>query len=765
MQFLASHQERNETRPPEDAGAAVDSRRRMHWAGLAFVVGCGLVMARIVSLEVHQGDAFRNEATKPQERRLYPAGMRGRIISSDGVVLAVDRPSQSLAMEYRRLQQPLDEAWLRRMARAKLTRSERRDSARVAQSEAQIRVELAELHRRLAELCRLSPAEWDRRRARIERQVTQISQRVNERREAREVARVEADRLQTPEPAQAVRSWFGRLTEHAWKLLTPDDDRAPSAPIIVAEELDYHVLVDDLSESMVAEIVAHPTLYPGVRIEQCMRRVYPGKHLASQLAGHLGVISPEEVDAASHAAFPHEYHVKDRVGRLGLESYYETILRGTRGTSVELLDHAGRVMSTKRESAPLSGQDLVLSLDAALQETAERLLDGALARRPRELSNTGQAKSPIGGGAVLALDVENGAVLVAATAPRFDPNLFSDGTASQVELLLADTSHPLFDRATKMAIAPGSVFEVVSAMALLAEPNFDAQEPFDCHGYWRQPDQRRCSIYAREQVGHGRMTLGDALAQDCNVYFFHHAAALGPPRLIEWALRLGFGRTTGIDLAGESPGSLPTPANIRDLEGHAWRLGDTQSLAVGQGSLTVTPLQMARVMAALANGGRLVTPHLVSELKGGTADGSGQAMAATLAKFQPLRDSSPTIPGLERGILQQLRDALLVSAESWQNDEVPAAEDLAGMIAGKAGTAETGSGRPSHAWFAGYAPVDHPRVAFVVVLEHAGDEQLGACPVAKRLAMRMRQLGYFDPDGRSRRENVTVAEGTGAHVE
>lgn len=764
MQYLVPHRERSENRSPEDAASAVDSRRRIHWTALAFVVGCGLVLARLLSLELHHGESFRHEATKPQERRLYPAGMRGRILSSDGIVLAVDRPSQSLTVEYRRLQRSLDEAWLRRMARAKLTRTERRDPERVAQSEAKLRVELAELHRRLADLCGLSSAEWDRRRARIERQVTQISRQVNERREAHEAAKEEAARQQALDSASTDRSWLGSLVEHVQWLLTPEDSRAPSAPIIVAEELAYHVMVDDLSESMVAEVVAHPTLYPGVRIERRMRRDYPGKTLASQLVGHLGVVSPEEVEIAAHSATPHEYHVTDRVGRLGLESYYEGVLRGTRGVSVELLDGAGRVMSTRSERDPASGKDLVLSLDAALQETAERLLDGALARRPRELSISGPSTSSIGGGAVLALDVESGDVLAAATAPRFDPNLFTDGTASQVEILLADTAHPMFDRATRMAIAPGSVFEIVSSMALLAEPDFDSQEPFDCQGYWRQPDQRQCPIYSREQVGHGRLTLGEALAEDCRVYFFQHAAELGPPRLIDWALRLGFGRTTGIDLAGESSGLLPTPGNIRDIEDHAWRLGDTQSLAVGQGSLTVTPLQMARAMAAIANGGRLVTPHLVRKLDGEAAGSRGQPMDEALSKFQPHRNYSQPIPGLEGRVLQQLREALLVSAESWQHEsELSVDDDM--KIAGKAGTAEAGSGRPNHAWFAGYVPANHPRVAFVVVLEHAGDAPRGACPIATRFALRMRQLGYFDRDGSSRREHVAAAEVTGTNVE
>ena len=185
-----------------------------------------------------------------------------------------------------------------------------------------------------------------------------------------------------------------------------------------------------------------------------------------------------------------------------------------------------------------------------------------------------------------------------------------------------------------MALPPGSAFKVVTAVALLESASVDPEKAFFCQGYLHQPDRQRCEIYVRQGVGHGDVTLADALGVSCNVYFFHFAGLMGPRPLVAWAERFGFGRPTGVDLPGEAVGTLPSPENIRQLEGHAWRTADTQSMAIGQGSLTATPLQMVRMMAAVANGGRLVTPHVVERVKGFRVQGFRLGQTGQ-------RDSSP----------------------------------------------------------------------------------------------------------------------------
>jgi penicillin-binding protein 2 len=240
------------------------------------------------------------------------------------------------------------------------------------------------------------------------------------------------------------------------------------------------------------------------------------------------------------------------------------------------------------------------------------------------------------------------------------------------------------------------------------------------------------------------MTLSDALAQSCNVYFFHHADRLGPDALTSWASRFGFGEPTGVDLPGEASGTLPTPGTIRQIEGHAWRSGDTRLLSIGQGSLQATPLQVVRMMAAVANGGRLVTPHLVSRLElPALAHGRSAADLPDPAGDPIHVDPPRPIPGLHASTLAEIREGLqrVVADPCGTAHGTVHLESIA--IAGKTGTAETGTGRAEHAWFAGYVPAERPKLAFVIVLEHAGDAAQAAGPVAKRLVRQMQRLGYF----------------------
>jgi len=220
------------------------------------------------------------------------------------------------------------------------------------------------------------------------------------------------------------------------------------------------------------------------------------------------------------------------------------------------------------------------------------------------------------------------------------------------------------------------------------------------------------------------------LKRSCNVFFFHHAERIGPSKLCRWAEALGFGKPTGIDLPGESGGYLPTPANIQQRQGHPWRRGDTPRLAIGQASLTVTPLQIARLMAAIANGGYLVTPHLVK-----TVTPTG-LVGATPQDF-----SEPALPrkveGLSASKLRAIQRGLRAVVQEQGGTGFRAVRLDAVEVAGKSGTAETGRGKQPHAWFAGYAPADDPRVAFVVVLEHGGSGG------AKALLEKMVELGYF----------------------
>ena len=250
-----------------------------------------------------------------------------------------------------------------------------------------------------------------------------------------------------------------------------------------------------------------------------------------------------------------------------------------------------------------------------MQQLLDGLLESQTKSAPKNESrkdNSQQDDSHLPtGGCVVALDVQSGAVLVAAGAPRFDFGSTAVPDAQTWKQLNDDPRHPLVHRAIQMALPPGSVFKVLSAVALLESRRIDPDVRFECRGYLDQPNRFRCLIFAQHGVGHGPVDLGDALSRSCNVYFFHAAGVIGPQPLVEWAREFGIGRPTGIDLPFERGGNLPEPDAAADgQQPHKsnWHIADTRALAIGQSTLTVTPLQIARMMAAIANGGYLVTP-------------------------------------------------------------------------------------------------------------------------------------------------------------
>jgi penicillin-binding protein 2 len=729
------------------APLVVDSRRRLRICLAGFLTAAALVLGRAVQLQVTQGRALCEEAARPLSRLELLPGVRGRILASSGEVLACDRQVLCLAVHYRHLEEPINPAWLRQMARSRLSRAERSRAERLAAAEADVRAERIQTTRRLAEVCGLSASQWASRAGQIQSRVQRIAGRVQSTPHApREIAR-HAERDEYNSCGRIVKRICNAIVE----TLKASMNEPPPEHMPIAEEHEYHVMAEDLPLATVARIEAHPELYPGTKIVQRRRRTYPGGRLAAHVLGHLG--PAEAAELASGV-----YDPDDRPGRMGLERQYESLLHGRRGLALETTDHSGRLLGASRQREPGVGRDLVLTLDPKLQAAAESLLDSALQRR-----SLGASPPEPAGGAIVVMDVRDGSIRASASAPAFSPGVFAGGRGGEAAALLDDPAHPLLDRVLKMAIPPGSVFKIVTAAALLESAGLNPEETYVCQGYLDSPERWRCEVYQRSGVGHGPVTLADALAVSCNVYFFHHARLLGPEPLVEWAGRLGFGRATGVDLPGESPGALPSPETVRRVQRRAWRTADTLSLAIGQSSLEATPLQVARLLAAVANGGQLVTPHVVSSLglpasddeqplgkpawPPGLTDSRSLAPAATPATS--LADDAIHVPaprpiaGLEAAALAAIRRGL-EQAVSDPRGTAHAALSLDTIaVAGKTGTAQTGPGRAEHAWFAGYVPADEPRLALVVVLEHAGNADETAAPVARRLVLEMDKLGYF----------------------
>lgn len=702
---------------PDRPPIAADSQGRISGVFFIFVLLLVIVLGRLIQLEATQGSAFREEAARPLERELLVPGVRGRILAADGAVLACDKETRALAVHYRWIEEPADPGWLRWMARSRLNRSERRDEQRLVEAEAQVLAQRRALADRLIRLTGISPEHWNEQARRVCARVEHIRDSVNRRR--RET--FQRNRAVEGKASNQHETFWQRTRDALFDIFRSSaSDRFE--PIRVAEELDYHVMVENVSLETVAAIEGQPDQYPAVRLVARQRRTYPLGSLLAHVLGYLGTIDSKELEKDS------SYHAETRTGRAGLELAYERALRATPGVAVERADRSGRILSTRLQREPVVGRDLLLTIEPALQRDAETLLEQALARRQIRSPN-----GPSGGGAILVLGARTGAILAIASAPTFDPNVFEGGDPSRVARLLEAPDTPLFDRSIQMAIPPGSVFKVATAAALLQEGAVRPGEVMHCRGYLRTPDRLRCAIFRRQGVGHGDVTLSDALCASCNVYFLHHAGRLGWAPIAEWAWKFGFGHPTGIDLPHEASGRLPLPRPVP--EDGIDRSAELPS--IGQGDLTATPIQVACLMAAVANGGRRVTPHVVRGYGLPATDNAATTPATSAGnEFKALPAPEP-IEGLSPSVLDTIRGGLVRTVTDPSGTAYSGKEGPSVSWAGKTGTAETGLDGGEHAWFAGYVPADKPRVVLVVVLEHAGNASQSAVPVARRLAERI----------------------------
>ena len=432
--------------------------------------------------------------------------------------------------------------------------------------------------------------------------------------------------------------------------------------------------------------------FPGIVVSVSERREYPFGPLAGNVIGFMSKVTPEEFEryreryAGSEAK---KFLMDDWTGRKGIEFSYNSTLRGNRGMAVETVDASGRLREKLSEVTAVPGADVRLTIDLRIQQAAEEAL--------------GEWR-----GAIVVLDPRNGEILALATSPRYDP-----GSIAQMHTELSrQDGNPLLDRATQGLYPPGSVFKVVTATAALEEGKVTPATQFNCEGALRLGD----TIFKCVAV-HGDCDLRRGMEKSCNVYFFNLGMSAGAGPLTEWARRFGFGKRSNIDVPFEAGGTVPNPAR------GAWSKGQTLNLSIGQGQLMVTPLQIARMMAAIASGGNLFRPHLLKR------DGDDY-----------LEGTLPINPAH----LSALQDALLAVVETGTGSRYGRLENV--HVAGKTGTAEVGEGRRDHGWFAGFAPFEEPRLAFAVVIEELPPGIYGgssAAPAGRLVLKQIFERGFL----------------------
>ncbi len=695
---------------------------------LAMLLPILVIGGRVAQLQLGLKDDFAAAFSLTTETVEEIPARDGRIFAADGTsILAGDVQRYDVAVHYPAIVDTPDDRWITSKAKPRLSKRDRRDKAKVAAEKQKVIAENEQLWTKLAGLTNRPVNELMESRKREQERVERIKKSVERRHFERHS---EVETTAEPDRAQFDSLWFA-VWQRIQQALTEPPERY-QGPRLITEELEYCPVITDITADMRDEIEAHPDRYPYTRILVSTRRTYPQGELASHLIGARRPLSVEEIEKRKHAfpgGDPQDYRVGDSRGLFGLERSYDILLKGVRGQRAIVKNRRGEIVDTRIVRDPQHGRDLVLTLDIDVQRRSEQLLDKALKHvtlvREVDTESTRVARREPTcpkGGCIVALDVHTGAILAAATAPRYDLNMYVSPDSELWDDAMLDKRSPLFSRVTDMGLPPGSVFKVISAVASIESGTMPASALFHCQGYLDRPSDHRCYSFLHQKVGHNDVTLADALCRSCNVYFFAAARRMGPQPIVDWARQFGIGQRTGIDLPSESTGHLPSPDLTVGKRRSSWKPGDTLGLAIGQSSLEVTPLQMARVMAAIANDGYLVSPHLARH--------SGPAVMSESESSRNLLNPSELRPihGLHRETLDHVREGLTMVVHDPRGTAYKTVRMKEVTIAGKTGTAQTSG--DDHAWFAGYVPAERPKIAFVVVLEHGGGGGKAAGPLA-----------------------------------
>jgi penicillin-binding protein 2 len=445
---------------------------------------------------------------------------------------------------------------------------------------------------------------------------------------------------------------------------------------------------------------------PGVMLQETPIRTYPEGDLAANVLGYLGEISREELATLESQG----YAERDAIGKAGLERWGESYLAGRRGGILSIVTPEGELVDSLVEFPATQSRSIYSTIDLELQRVAEEAL--------------GEQR-----GAVVALDPNTGEILALATSPRYDPNDLTWGRfdAATWDALVSDAGRPLLNRATQGLYPTGSVFKVITAAAAMEGAGFSPQTTVNCTGSWAGLGPGWVK-YDWLPTGHGVMDFRSAIVRSCDVFFWEMGLRLNgidADLLPSYGHLFGFGEPSGLDALDESEGLIPDPEWKEKYftgEGNPfWVPGDAVNLAVGQGDLLATPLQVANMMAAIANGGILYRPHLVMRISG--------------TPLEEEVDFSPSERGrvpISETNLQVIRDGLNGVTSDPGGTALAAFEGAAFSSAGKTGTAETPDEKP-HAWFAGYAPVEAPQIAVAVVVENSGEGSVFAAPICRQV--------------------------------
>ncbi len=459
------------------------------------------------------------------------------------------------------------------------------------------------------------------------------------------------------------------------------------SPVRIKRDVDFKTL---------AAVEENLYKLPGVMYEIESKRIYPFNVRAPHLLGYC-----KEITDAQLAKVGTAYQPGDIIGSSGLEASYETFLRGEKGFEFISVNSKGQLLGPleggQRDIPSKDGFDLNLSIDFELQMLAESLMTNYR-------------------GALVAIDPNDGGVLAMVSKPDFDPSVFSGVTSVEVwNQLNNDPDKVLFNRATMTRYPPGSTFKMLIAAAALQEGIIDEHYRITCGGAFRFGNK----VFKDMHV-HGSVNVIEAIQRSCDVFFYQLVLKVGLDKLNEYGKKFGFGQFTNIDIGEETAGLIPSTEYYNRVYGKGkWTQGNIVSLGIGQGEVGVSPLQMARYAALLANGGTLLQPHTVNSIRN------------KRTKSLDIIDHKESSVGVDSSVMNIIREGMRRVVEA-PGGTGGAARIRGIMSGGKTGTAQNPHGA-DHAWYIGFAPFDHPKIAIAVLLENAGMGGAKAAPIAGKV--------------------------------
>jgi penicillin-binding protein 2 len=479
-------------------------------------------------------------------------------------------------------------------------------------------------------------------------------------------------------------------------------------------------IYDRLTWQDVAKIEVNAPDLPGISVEVGVARYYPFSAISSHVVGYVGALSEEELDKN-----PLLGHPDVKVGKHGIEKAAETVLQGRAGLKRMEVNVHGLVVRELSQEPSIAGNNTTLTLDVRLQEFVMGLID------PR-------------GASCVVMDVTNGDVLALASRPGFDPNIFPQGLTNEAwQTIHKNPYKPLINKATNVQYPPGSTFKLLVALAALKQ-KIDPSVTVYCPGYVVLGNRR---FHCWKEGGHGTLSMRQAIMHSCNVYFYTMAKRIGVDHYAEVARSFGLGMRTGLELPSEKPGIVPDRKWKRETLKKEWQAGDTLNCGIGQGFVLATTLQLAQMTARLATG-RIVCPHLFMTHQQAIPDHVKQ-----FPPFAPIADLSPEYLAL---VQQGMHDVVNIPGGTAYGSRLPLAD---WRMAGKTGTSQVlsrkhpGQDRSkenvpweerNHGLFVGYAPVDSPKYACAVVIEHGRSGSGAAAPIAKQVFTKLHEL-YVAP--------------------